>query len=108
MNDCFHRQVAIDGRIIKTKDNCQKQLYNERVSEAKCTTLKFYEGWLYAFKHRWGLGTFRCHGKSGSCENDADETHIPLTREKLRKYALKDTFNANEFGLNYRTAPTRL
>lgn len=30
---------------------------------------------------------------------------LPRLREKLSKYAMKDIFNANEFGLNYHMAP---
>ena len=49
---------------------------------------------------------YRSHGE----KNDADEVavlkSIPEIRNKIKGYALNDTWNADEFGLFFKMAPT--
>lgn len=56
-------------------------------------------------KKKKGLRTIRSHGESGDCDEAAVAKRLPIFRGKLQMYSLKDTFNADEIGLNYRTAP---
>ena len=68
-------------------------------------SLKFSDGWLVSFNRRWKLRTFRSHGESGHCDDAAVEQQLPSIQREISRFSPKDTFNADEFGLNYRMAP---
>lgn len=77
------------------------------MAEKKRTRLAFSDGWLSAFKKCWGLLEFCSHGTSDDCDDGAVASKVSKMHEKLKNYAVQDTFDADEFGLSYRMAPTK-
>lgn len=106
ITDCYNRRLSINGPIIRAKAHKLQEEFNSGVGDSLRTNLTFSEGWFAAFKRRWGIRTYRLHGESGDCDNAAVQSQLPDIISKLRGYSAKDTFNADEFGLNYKMAPT--
>lgn len=52
-----------------------------------------------------GLRTLGSHEESGDCDYSAILAKLPALQRSLECFSHKETFNADEFGLNYRMAP---
>lgn len=107
VKDCVHCRVAINRFIINTKAQALRKLFNWRVEEKKHFKVTFSGGWLSAFKKRWGQRTFCSHDESGYCDVGAGAFKVLKVFEKVNTYAVQETFNAYELGLNYRIVHTK-
>ena len=61
--------------------------------------LNFSNGWFYKFKKRNGFKRYRCHGESRDPRRRNIINDLPHVIDELRNYALKEIWNADEFGL---------
>ncbi|KAG1096243.1 hypothetical protein G6F42_018400 [Rhizopus arrhizus] len=70
---------------------------------------QFSKGWIHRFMRRHNLKNRLMNGKAGSAEVDTADVQNQLkeVKEALRGYEPRDTYNVDESGLYYRSAPTR-
>ncbi len=66
----------------------------------------FSNGWVSYFKTRNGFRCHRSQGESDDASVTAVEAFLPQLQEIVQSFARKDVFNADEFGLFYKRAPT--
>ncbi len=78
---------------------------NHTSSSHKKISTKFSSGWLFRFKKRNKFKRFISHGESVYINVAKTVQEIPILRTKLSKYRLNDLWNANEFGLMYKSIP---
>lgn len=79
---------------------------NEQLPHSEHTNLQFANGWLSRSKHRNGFKVYPSHGESGDAYERAIIDELPMLHDLLSAFQPKDAFNADEFGLFYRQAPT--
>lgn len=107
--DQFNSRVNLNGPMIRRKARrlleCTIQRGPRSDIGQPISCLKFSEGWLDNFKRRWKVRTIRSHGEDGDADLHAINDQLPSLRETLQSYDVKDIFNADECGLNYRMAP---
>ncbi len=82
-------------------------IINRLIPEDKKVHLSFSNGWFQKILKRLGLRSHNSNGERGSANNAAIARELPALPEHLRKYAPKDIFNADKFGLYWRMTPDR-
>lgn len=92
----YQESIPMSGDLIKQKGEFfLKNLYpNEK--------FEFSNGWLEKFKKRHHIRSFRCFGESGSVDMVSVELALPAIKERLDSFELRDIYNMDETGLNYR------
>lgn len=83
-----------------------QKVFSQRVAEKTRTKLTFSDDWLSACTKRWGVCRFFSHGESRDCSDAAAVPELPKFHETLKSDTVRDSSNADQFGLNYRTVPT--
>ncbi len=106
VKDQYPRRVFISGDLIKEQGRRVCEKVNENLPENERIDLKFSNGLLTRFKARNNFQKQNSHGESGDADDAAIQRDLPGIKEHLLQYAVYDVWNADEFGLFYRMAPT--
>ncbi len=80
--------------------------HNSRTTPDKQISITFSNGWIESFKKRNEFRCFKRHGEEGDADINAARAAIPHLRSSIDAYRPADVFNADEFGLAYKSAPT--
>ena len=99
-------EVFVTDIIIMEKARKTQLQINATLPEEEQTQLQFSYRWLSKFKIRNCFKRYRSHGESGDADHDAILNELPILQTLLSAFSPRDTFNADEFGLNYQLAPT--
>lgn len=79
---------------------------NSKLPTEQQVKMKLSKGWLHRFQKRYKLRSLQSYGESGDAPAAVVNDAIAPLREILEPYSLNDCFNADEFGLFYKMAPT--
>ena len=96
----------ITDEITMEKARRKQLQINETLQEEEQTQLRFSCGWLSKFIIRNRFKRYRSHFESVYVDHDAISNELPISQTLLSAFSPRDTFNADEFDLNYRLAPT--
>ena len=95
------RDVAVSTLVFKTKAI-------EFAEKMNVENFKASDGWLDRWKKRFNVSFKTVSGESNACTDEMvatwEQTTLPTI---LSKYDLKQNYNANKFGLFYRTQPNK-
>lgn len=97
----------VNGPIIREKARRLQTLCNEKLPQHGQISMSFSEGWLWNFKRRWGLRSFKVHGEGGDTDLNGAELAMPHLKDRISLYDARDVFNADECGLFYKLSPDR-
>ena len=97
--------VFLTDIMIQEKARRLQYAFNLLVPRTKQTNLAFSNGWLHLFKKRNGFKCYKSHGEQADADHDGARAALPRLRQLTAQYALKDIYNADEFGLFYSAAP---
>ena len=105
VNQASSRNMIINDEIIRTKaKDFAAAIYNP---DDPLSDFSASDGWLYGFKSRHGLKSYRLHGEAASAPVENLEASRSKLREILAPYALENIFNADETGLFFRMLPNQ-
>ena len=95
------RDVAVSGLVFKTKGI-------EFAEKMNVENFKASDGWLDPWKNRSTVSFKTVSGENNACTDKmvahSEQTKLPTI---LSKYDLNQIYNADEFGLLYRTLPNK-
>lgn len=113
---CQKRLVGepITGVLLKE----QAKMFNENIQEFSRNAdengndnavFKASDGWLANFKRRHGLRMVTLKGEKQSADTEASATFIETFQKYIQDngYDLDDIFNADEFGLEFKSIPKK-
>ncbi len=103
--DMYERKVSVSDELIQEKARRIQILLNQEIPEEHQLRLKFSSGWLQRLKIWNNYKCYKSHGKSSNVDQNQIKSELPVLQEKLKKYTLKDIWNADEFGLFYQMPP---
>ena len=92
--------------MLKEKERRLQQEVNESLPGNKRISLNFGNSWLHSFKRRNGFKRYPSHGESADADEDANNRNLPVLQDTLKRHALRDMYNADEFALFYRLPPS--
>ncbi len=93
----YERKVFVSDELIQEKARRIQILLNLEISEEHQLHLKFSNGWLQRLKIRNNFKCYKSHGGSGNVDHNQIKSELSVLQEKLKKYPLKDIWNADEF-----------
>lgn len=105
--DMFNKRINLSHAIIRQKAYRLQDTLNAQPQSSTTSSLKFSDGWVSNFKHRWKLRTVKSHGEEGDADVSAVAEVLPSLRDTLASYDRRDRFNADECGLNYCAPPDK-
>ena len=92
-----HERVNLSGDLVcEAAEKILARLYLDH------DVFKFSNGWLEAFKKRYGICSYQCFGESGSVNMETIEGNLLQLRETINKFEWKDTYNMDKTGLFFR------
>jgi hypothetical protein len=94
--------VNISGELIKEKAVVFMKLLYPGGDASRFESKNWSNGWLEAFKQRYGIKSFRRFGESGAVDMTVVERELPKLREVLDQYSWGDIYNMDETGLFFR------
>ena len=97
----YERKVFVSDELIQEKARRIQILLNLEISEEHQLHLKFSNGWLQRLKIRNNFKCYKSHGESRNVDQNQIKSELPVLQERLKKYPLRDIWNANKFGLFY-------
>lgn len=68
--------------------------------------MQFSKSWMERFKEKNNLRFQRVHGEAASVDTEAIEVHMPHIQRIVLTFQACDMWNADEFSLFYRQAPS--
>ena len=102
----YHRRINVTDFFIKRNASELMNEFNAANEPEKRVSMKFSNVWIWKSKKRHGVKMYRSHGESGDANEAAVLKSLAEIRNKIKKYALNDIWNADEFGLFFKMAPT--
>ena len=102
----FEKKIFINDELIKEKGKRLIHNTNAKLPNCKCVQLSFNNRWLTRFKKRSGLRCYKSHGEKADADLGAARECLTALRSFLQQFNPKNVFNADEFGLYYKQAPT--
>ncbi len=99
-------EVFLQEETIKEKARRILHSQNELRFPSERIEIKFSNGWLCSIKSRNNLRCFKSHGEAADADCAPIAACLSTLRPTIEMYNPKDVFNADEFGLNFKRAPT--
>ena len=103
----YNQGVFLNDAVIQEKAHRLQCSLNLSAEPAARTTCTFSNGWLHAFKKRYNLKQYSCHGEAGDADVEGANAALPGLRQLTSQYCISNIFNADEFGLFYTAAPRK-
>jgi hypothetical protein len=98
--------ATVTGDVLKRK---AEELWNALPQFKDQEMLKWSNGWLDGFKKRYKIKQYVHHGEAGSAQTSDPQkiAQMEAVRQLCTEYELRDVFNMDETGLNWRRTPDR-
>lgn len=107
LQDQRYSRVKISGDLIKSAGGRILKAMNAKLPVSERIEFHFSNGWLGRFQKRWNFRPIKTPKDSEDADNSAVSIELPKLQKLLKKYALEDIWNADEFGHQYQLAPDR-
>lgn len=91
--------LAVTGPVVRVYAERLQKEANNLLSPDQQLRLKFSQGWRTKFKERFQLRFRKVNGEARSADTSAINDALPYILESALKYAARDVFNADVFGL---------
>ena len=100
------KKAIVTSEILKEK---AKQLWSALPQYNSKDQPKWSNRWLEGFKKRFKIKEYVQHGEAGSAATDDLDNIAQMERVRLlcAEYELRDVFNIDETGLNWKRTPDR-
>ena len=95
----------MEAQKVRLSDEIVQAKAREYANMLDITDLSFSNGWLHAFKQRYGFQKWRIFGESEDAQIQNIDEEIEWIKERIRAYALSDVYNMDETGLYPSLAP---
>ena len=106
MWDQYAQHIFVSDDDIKQKGMRILTQANKELPEEKRLDMKFSNGWLEKFKKRNKVMRYRSNNHAVGCAGQVPPlSNMPQIIERVSKFAAKDVWHADEFGLYYMRGP---
>ncbi len=102
----WSKGVFISDALVREKGHRVLQDLNSKTTTDKQISMTFSNGWIESFKKRNKFRCFKSHGEEGDADINAARAAVSHLRAIIDTYRPADVFDADEFGLAYKSAPT--
>ena len=112
--EIYGENICVTDELIQGKAKRILEILNQNKPENKKMEMNFSIGWLHKFKKHNSFIRYSLFGESADVNIEEIISELPKLRKKISEYSINEVFNADEFGLfyksasDYRIGPSRL